>query len=271
MTTNTPGWQPPHCPNPDCQFHQQVTPAWRFKRKGYFSRRCTPTRIQRFTCLYCGRNFSTQTFSTSYWQKRPELMSRLFMLLVGSMCNRQAARADRVAPATIQHQASRLGRHCLLFHAKQIQQLGPTPEVVVDGFETFEWSQYFPFHHNLAVDPETGYFLYHTDSPLRRKGRMTDHQKQRRAELEATLGRPDPKAVRKGMAELFEVVTQGAGKVVVRSDDHPAYPRAMAHLECEVEHRITSGKEHRDQHNSLWEVNLLIRHGTAAHRRETIA
>jgi len=274
MSTNAPGWQPPHCPNPECLFHQQVSPAWRYKRKGYFTRRYAPKRIQRFTCLHCGRNFSTQTFSTSYWQKRPDLMPSLFLQLVGSMCNRQAARADRAAPSTIQRQASRLGRHCLLFHALQMQRIGPTPEIVVDGFETFEWSQYHPFHHNVAVDPATGYFLYHTDSPLRRKGRMTEQQKLRRAQIEATLGRPDSKAVRKGMAELFEVVTRGADKVTIRSDDHPAYPPAMQRLCCEIEHRITPGKEHRDQHNSLWEVNLLdllIRHGTAAHKRETIA
>jgi transposase-like protein len=274
MTTNTPGWHPPHCPNPDCQFHQQVSPAWRYKRKGYFTRRYAPKRIQRFTCLHCGRNFSTQTFCTSYWLKRPDLMPRLFMQLVGSMCNRQAARAESVAPSTIQHQTSRLGRHCMLFHTQQLQRIGPTPEVVVDGFETFEWSQYHPFHHNVAVDPANSYLLHHNDSPLRRKGRMTEQQKQRRAQLEAALGRPDPKAVRKGMAELFEVATKGADKVTIRSDDHPAYPPAMKGLTCEIEHRITPGKKHRDQHNSLWEVNLLdllIRHSTAAHKRETIA
>ncbi|MBK6897815.1 MAG: IS1 family transposase [bacterium] len=245
MTTDTPGWQPPHCPNPECQFHQHVSPGWRYKRKGFFSRRCAPKRIQRFTCLHCGRNFSTQTFSTSYWQKRPDLMPRLFLQLVGAMCNRQIARAERVAPATVQRQVSRLGRHCLLFHARQMVQIGPTPEIVVDGFETFEWSQYFPFHHNVAVDTATGYFLYHTDSPLRRKGRMTVRQKQRRADLEAALGRPDPKAVRKGMAELLVVATRGNGGVVIRSDDHPAYPKAMEQLTCRVEHRVISGKEHR--------------------------
>ncbi|MBA4378534.1 MAG: hypothetical protein C0395_07790, partial [Gemmatimonas sp.] len=74
--------------------------------------------------------------------------------------------------------------------------------------------------------------------------------------------------------ELFEVVTRGADRVTIRSDDHPAYPPAMKDLTCEIEHRVTPGKEHRDQHNSLWEVNLLdllIRHSTAAHKRETIA
>ena len=274
MTTIAPGWQPPHCPNPDCRFHQQVSLDWCYKRKGYFTRRCAPWRIQRFTCLHCGRNFSTQTFSTTYWQKRPDLMPDLFLQLVGSMCNRQSARAKQVAPSTIQNQISKLGRHCILFHANQMQQLGASPEIVVDGFETFEWSQYHPFHHNVAVDPATGYFLFHTDSPLRRKGRMTELQKRRRVELEATLGRPDPKAVRKGMAELFEVATRGAVSVVIRSDDHPSYPAAMNRLTCAFEHRVTPGKQHRDQHNALWEVNLLdllIRHSTAAHKRETIA
>ena len=37
---------------------------------------------------------------------------------------------------------------------------------------------------------------------------------------------------------------------------------------------MTSSKDHRDKHNPLWEVNLadlMIRHSTAAHKRETIA
>ena len=137
-------------------------------------------------------------------------MARIFLLLVGSMANRQMARAEHVRPATVQRQVSRLGRHCLLFHARQLEQLSPTPEIVIDGFETFEWSQYHPFHHNTAVDPATGFFLYHTDSPLRRKGRMTSLQKRRREQLESELGRPDPRAVRKGVAELLHVATRGA-------------------------------------------------------------
>jgi hypothetical protein len=39
-------------------------------------------------------------------------------------------------------------------------------------------------------------------------------------------------------------------------------------------HRITSSKERRTQHNPLFAVNLmelLLRHGSANHRRETIA
>ena len=37
---------------------------------------------------------------------------------------------------------------------------------------------------------------------------------------------------------------------------------------------VTPGREHRDRHNNLWPINLLdllIRHSSANHRRETIA
>jgi len=274
MNTRHPGWQPPHCPNPNCKHHNTSDGSWRFKRKGFYNRRIPPRRIQRFTCLRCGRNFSTQTFSTTYWQKLPYLDSEIFMMTVGCMANRQIARALGVAPSTVDRHVARLGRHCLLFHAKMIEGVPAAGTVAVDGFETFELSQYHPFHHNVAVEVDSGFFLFHTDSPLRRKGRMTAYQKRRRRELEELHGRPDPQAVRKGMAELLQFVTRGKERITIRSDEHRSYPPAMKGLICRIRHEVTSSRDHRDKHNPLWEVNLLdlmIRHGTAAHKRETIA
>ena len=201
-------------------------------------------------------------------------MLESFWLVVGCMANRQIARALKCAPSTVTHQITRLARHCLLFQARELASATTSADVVIDGFETFEWSQYFPFHHNVAVEADTGYFLYHTDSPLRRKGRMTERQRQRRSELEACHGRPDPQAVRKGVAELLQTVTRGLGEVMIRSDDHRSYPPSLQTLGCRVRHRVTSSRARRDRGNDLFEVNLLdlmIRHSTAAHRRETIA
>ena len=76
------------------------------------------------------------------------------------------------------------------------------------------------------------------------------------------------------MRELLQVTVAAARAATVHSDDHPAYRRSIGKLEAVVEHRVTPGKAHRDQNNSLWEVNLLdllIRHGSANHKRETIA
>lgn len=270
MGSGSTGWVPPHCPNPNCAYFKTLTPCWPFKRKGFFHRDRSPQRIQRFTCLSCRRHFSTQTFSTTYWQKRPELANRITMMVVGCMGNRQMARALRCSPSTIAHQVARLGRHCLLVQADELSRIAELREIAIDGFESFEWSQYFPFHHNVAVDVESGYFLFHTDSPLRRKGRMTAHQKRRRTELEVALGRPDPRAVETGIWELLSPLR---GLKTIRSDDHRAYPRAIRRCGS-AHHVITSSMERRDKRNPLWEVNLLdlvIRHSTAAHKRETIA
>ena len=196
------------------------------------------------------------------------------MKTIGGMANRQIARDLQVAPETVNRHISRLGRHCLLLHAKLMENSPPTADIVVDGFESFELSQYFPFHHHVAVEKGTDFFIYFTDSELRRKGRMTSTQKQRRQALETTLGRPDPKAIGKDMGELLETALKSAPRARIYSDDHPGYRRPIRELKCEFEHLVTPGREHRDKHNQLWEVNLLdliIRHSSANHKRETIA
>jgi len=196
------------------------------------------------------------------------------MKVIGGMALRQIARDIGCSPETVARKVARLGRHCLLLHTWLMESALPTGAVAIDGFETFELSQYFPFHHNLAVEPHTDFMIHFNDSELRRKGRMTRVQKRRRAELELLHGRPDRQAVRKGITELLEVATVGSERVVIDSDDHPSYRPAIRGLDVEVEHRVTPGRNYRDRHNRLWAVNLwdlLIRHSSANHKRETIA
>jgi hypothetical protein len=196
------------------------------------------------------------------------------MKTTGGMANRQIARDLKVSPETVNRHIARLGRHCLLFHNQMMQNSPPARDVVVDGFESFEFSQYFPIHHHVAVEKDTDFFIYFTDSELRRKGRMTEHQKLRRKEIESALGRPDPKAIEKDMKEALEVSLEGRSSATVFSDDHPAYKRSIKRMGVVIDHRITPGSDHRDKNNALWEVNLLdllIRHSNANHKRETIA
>jgi hypothetical protein len=78
------------------------------------------------------------------------------------------------------------------------------------------------------VDKQTGFFIYFTDSELRRKGRMTPYQKQRRAELEAALGKAAPKAIEIDMAETLTISLTGTVSAVVYSDEHQAYRRSRS-------------------------------------------
>ena len=190
------------------------------------------------------------------------------------MANRQIARELKMNPVTIDRIISRMARHCYLFHTNFMQTMTPAKEIAIDGFVSFENSQYYPFHHHHAVEMDTDFFIYFTDSEVRRSGMMTEKQKARRDHLEGLLGRPDPQAVRKDVTHLLEVTLKRQLYAVVHSDAHQSYPRAIRECHCEISHKVTSSRDHRDRRNSLWSINLLdalIRHSGSNHKRETLA
>jgi hypothetical protein len=207
--------------------------------------------------------------------KRPDLLAPIFMRLVSCSGARQIAREFGVAPETVLGQASRLGRHALLFHCRQ-RPRGPIEEAVaLDSFEGFEYSQYYPTHFHMVIGAESHFLYGFTETELRRKGRMTSGQKRRRVALEAKLGKPDPRSTEKEVAELLRIVAPHSQKLTVHSDEHHDYPRAIrrnGHLS--VEHRTISSRKARTTKNPLFPVNLvdlLIRHSGSDHKRETIA
>src|SRR5262249_10936211 len=112
-------------------------------------------------------------------------------------------------------------------------------------------------------------------SELRGKGGMTEGQKRRRARLEREHGRPDPKAIERGMAIALEIAVPEPQPFCFRSDEHEAYPRALRHLPGHtIRHERTSSLEARTAGDPLVPVNradLLLRHNSANHKRETIA
>ena len=266
----------PHCPFSDCDSHSDPG-TWRYSRKGFFLRRAHPQRIQRYRCSRCKRTFSSQTFSTTYWLKRPDIQNLVFHR-VGDGCSafRQVARELGVAYTTVQRQIERLGRHCLLFHERLRRDLPPPRErLVLDGFHSFEFGQYWPFEINLLVGADSHFVYGFQDAELRRIGRMTTYQKKKRAQLEAAHGRPDTQATRKSVQDLLGRQLPIGSHIQLSTDEHKAYPRAIARLSGRlIEHDTTSSKARRTQHNPLWAVNLadgLIRHAGANHKRETIA
>ena len=273
MSSHTNRSGPPFCPNPACDSHANPG-TWRFRKKGFYERECSPRRIQRYVCSSCRRSFSSQTFSTTYWLKKPHLLGPLFHRLVGCSALRQIAREFGMSHSSVQRQTERLGRHCLLFLEEHRPRGAPTEPLVLDGFRTFEHGQYWPFDLNLLVG--VSHYVYgFNDAELRRSGTMRPAQRTRRAELEDVFGRPDPVATRRAVEELVRRVVPPGAEVVIESDEHAAYPRAFARLEDRIiRHRTTSSKESRTPRNPLFPANLadlLLRHSSANHKRETIA
>ena len=266
---------PPFCPNERCAHHRTCGPDWRWQRAGFFSRQAVPHRIQRFRCCHCRRYFSTQTFRTTYWLRRPELLLEIFHRLVACSGFRQIARRYDISPQTVLTHAARLGRHCLLFHEEH-RPTGPLREpVALDGFESFEFSQYHPTRFHVVAGQRTHFFYGFTASELRRSGRMTAAQKRKRRQLELRLGTPDPRQSLDDVTRVLRLVTAASRSVELHTDRHSDYPRAIRRLgEVQVDHCTISSRAARTSENPLWPINLLdnlIRHSGADHKRETIA
>jgi transposase-like protein len=273
MCESLQGFVPPFCPNPHCRYHRDSA-GWRFKRDGTHFRRCDQRRVQRYRCSRCRRSFSTQTFSTTYWLKRPDLLAPLLRLSLACAGFRQLARALCVAPSTVALQLGRAGRHATLFHERHRPRTNPQEPLVLDGFETFEKGQYWPTHLNTVVGAESWFVYATTVSELRRKGRMRPDQRKRRAELETRYGRPPPRDIARGCREALALALPERGTACLRSDDHRQYPPAIRGLPGrEIRHEVTSSKQPRTSRNPLFPVNLyhgLLRHDGGNHKRETI-
>src|SRR5262249_58102241 len=119
----------------------------------------------------------------------------------------------------------------------------------LDGFRTFEGSQYAPAEFQLVVGQDSHFLYGFTHSELRRSGTMTPRQRRRRAEVERTYGRPDPRSVEREVARVLGIVTEGRRRVVLHSDENPAYVRALARLPLAVEHHTISSRAARTSRN----------------------
>ena len=266
---------PEFCPNERCAHHRTSGPDWRWQRAGFFSRQAAPHRIQRFRCCHCRRYFSTQTFRTDYWLKRPELLPEVFHRLVACSGFRQIARRYDISPQTVLTHAARLGRHCLLFHEEHRPKGALGEPIALDGFESFEFSQFHPTRFHVVVGKFTHFFYGFTCSELRRSGRMTTRQKEKRLEIELQLGTPDPRQSMDDVTRILRLVTRDSKEVELHTDQHSDYPRAIRRIgAARIAHRTISSRASRTTANPLWPINhldSLIRHSSADHKRETIA
>ena len=272
-----PRFHPPHCPYPTCDFHVDST-GWRFKRAGWYERATRPFKVQRYRCASCKRSFSSQTFSLTFWLRRPDLLEAVFHAEVSCSGHRQVARQHGVSHTTIQRLAERLGRHCILIHEmyrrRAKEKLASEP-VVMDGLGSFAGGQYWPVEVTGLIGAKSYYSHDFTVTEMRRSGKMTHEQRKRRSEYEKKLGRPDPRALLEDAVDLLESNLPAEGRVELRTDDHKTYPRALRRLgNPHIQHETTSSKKPRTPRNPLFAINahhMFLRHSGSNQKRETIA
>lgn len=179
---------PPFCPNSDCIYHvpdhipKGTQRTWYHRDGTYRTKRHAA--IQRFVCTSCGTKFSSQTFSLGYGLKKDISFSDTFKYITQSGAGiRPLARIHGVTDKVILNRISRLARQAIALHAALRDHLPLQEDLTADGFESFTYSQYFPNNIHLLIGKESQYFYGADYAHLKRKGRMTEAQKQRRKKL----------------------------------------------------------------------------------------
>ena len=272
----------PHCPNPRCRNfnHEDIhDTSWRRDHGFYYTKAFGW--VPRYRCTRCGKTFSNQTFLIDYYVKKPISYIELLKPLLSTSGQGNITRFSNVRYELIQNRYERLSRMMLSLHAELRKQIIPDEDFVLDGFESFSKSQYFPNNINIMVGSESELIYGMGFSQLRRKGKMTEKQKKRRAELEALYGKAPPKAVELSVASLIEDLAKLlhsnnlSGKKL-KTDEHKAYVRAFKRAksasDC-LEHVQYSSKDARTRNNPLFPVNYCdrqIRKDQVNHVRETV-
>jgi transposase-like protein len=276
-------FNPPFCPWPDCTAHRSRGRG--FHRNGSYRTLSSPSRVPRFVCLDCNRSCSRQTFSTTYYLKRPELLIAIASGLAACSCHRQLARSLHCAKTTVTRQADRLGRHAILFHARCNGQLPALAEAVVhDHFEVFVGRQDHALGVGTAVGATSRYVYDIDPAPHRGSGRRPDRKqvgataRRRRSSYVASIRR----SIRGLMSHLPE-----AQPLVLRVDGRLDYRAALgdpvlgSRVTLQVYPNPERGPKGTPRSREAIRRDLamfpvdslhqLLRHSCADHKRETIA
>jgi hypothetical protein len=276
-------FSPPFCPYKACSNHTHPPRKRWWRRDGFHPTACFGP-VPRFQCGSCKRTFSTQTFSTDYYAKRKIEYRRLEALLSSSMSVRSLASAFSCSCGSILNRIDRLARQELAAHSILRPSAARHENVCIDGFVSFDRSQFFPNTITISIASTSRFVLSFTHASLRRSGSMRPAQKRRRDELYLGLDF-EKRALERSFSELLDELERdrppGPLKpLVIVTDEKLEYRRALsAHPlfrnqdeEHRVAHLTVNSRLPRTFINPLFASNYLdreIRKDQAAHRRET--
>ena len=216
-------FMPPFCPWPECPAHRARGQG--FYRNGSYRTKNSPKRIPRFLCLDCERTCSRQTFSTTYYLKRPELLVPIASGLAACSCHRQLSRSLHCAKTSVTRQAERLGRHAILFQTRISAHLPALAEPLVhDHFETFVGRQDRALGVGTAVGANSRYVYDIDPAPHRGSGRRPDRRREDGTTVR--VNRSYIESIRRSIHGLIAHLP-GSDQLVLRVDGRTDYRVAL--------------------------------------------
>ena len=189
-----------------------------------------------------------------------------------------------ISPDSVQNRLERLARQALGVHASLLPLIGAHEAVCVDGFVSFDVSQYFPSEVTISITSDSRFVIDLSQANRRRSGAMTAAQ--RRHAIQIYAGSPLEQC---GVSRTFREVLDSLSilkprakfvPLVITTDEKPDYMRALdrhplfrtQNEEHRVIHQTINSHLPRTFANPLFASNYLdreIRKDLANHHRET--
>jgi len=271
------------CPNPNCAYHREA-PSWAWAYAiGWYSTKAFG-KVHRYRCPRCGTRFSTQTFSTQYYLKRPIAYRELLFRLVNGGSLRGMSRALGCSLSLLTNRIDRLARQGIALHAQMLQTRRSTEDICIDGFVSFAGSHYFLSEIPLAVGRTSCFVLEVSHCSRKRSGSMRTDQKAKAKALYATV-RLERGAIARSFSEVLSTSLavhppSATHPFVLITDEKPDYARVVRHHALfwgeggsRLVHLRVSSHLPRTVHNPLFASNYLdreLRKDLANHHRQTL-
>ena len=99
----------------------------KIKKSGFFYRRLDSRKIQRFTCLSCGKNFLKATFSSCYNQKKRRFNDIIFKLLSSGVSMRRIALILNLNRITVKRKMIFLAKRAKEKHNNRLKHFKKSP------------------------------------------------------------------------------------------------------------------------------------------------
>lgn len=271
------------CPNPMCGWHMAAPSTGWYSAAGSHETRAFGS-VRRFRCHSCGKSFSEQTFSIDYYAKRKLDYSKLLELHSSSASVRALGRFFHVSCGTVLNKIDRLSRQAIALHSR-LRTFSSTKEgVCVDGFVSFDVSQFFPSEVTLSITAESRLILELTHATHRRSGTTTRAQKERAKDFYAKA-RFERGSTARSFREILDSLDRERAPrarcpLILITDEKKEYLREIyAHRlfrNQDEDHRLghitVNSRLPRVYANPLFASNYLdreIRKDQASHHRET--
>ncbi len=274
---------PPFCPNTECEHHLIPQAADWWQQAGEYDTVAFGS-VRRYQCLSCRKTFSIQTFRLDYYAKKVVDYDSIHHAHFASMSIRGMSRYFSLSCGTILNRLDRLGRQSLGMQSLLRLCLPRTEDVCIDGFQSFDLSQYHPNNYTIPITRGSLFALGSTHASLRRAGRMTEAQQAKRAQIDAVHSY-EKNAIERSFRQLLDQLSReyrrnGRQTLVIITDEHKSYARAIhkhplftqQSQEFQCVHHTINSKLPRSYDNPLFASNYIdreIRKDQAAHRRDT--